>query len=219
MRIVWILIGEQKASSTVSPREKGKGSARKGSDMKVRESGMPDQGMWENLFDVPRILMDMGLDSQVRDVVEVGCGYGTFTIPAAKVISGQIYAYDIDEEMVRITASEAEKAKLNNVKTVLRDILADGSGLSDESVDYVMLFNILHLETPEVLLREANRVLRSGGKLGIIHWNYDSSTPRGPSMEIRPKPEDCIKWAEQAGFHSPKRCDLKPYHYGIVLTK
>jgi len=180
---------------------------------------MPERDMWEKFFDAPGILMNMDLDSKVRDVVEVGCGYGTFTIPAAKVISGQIYAYDIDEAMVRITKSEAEKAKLSNVKTVLRDILADGSGLSDESVDYVMLFNILHLETPEVLLNEAIRLLRKGGKAGIIHWNYDASTPRGPSMEIRPKPEDCIRWAEQVGFHSPKRYDLKPYHYGIILTK
>ncbi|OGW79643.1 MAG: methyltransferase type 11 [Omnitrophica bacterium RIFCSPLOWO2_12_FULL_44_17] len=187
--------------------------------MKVRESGMPDRGMWEKFFDPCKIIIQMGLDSQVRDVVEVGCGYGTFTISVAKVISGQIHAYDIDEEMIHITQAEAEKAKLNNVNAVLRDIIADGTGLPDESVDYVMLFNILHLETPELLLKEANRILRSGGKLGIIHWNYDPSTPRGPSMEIRPKPKACIRWAEQVGFHSPKRYDLKPYHYGIVLTK
>ena len=180
---------------------------------------MPDRDMWEEFFDPPKILIQMGLDSQVRNVVEVGCGYGTFTIPAAKVISGQIHAYDIDGEMIRITQTEAGKAKLNNVNTILRDIIVDGAGLPDESVDYVMLFNILHLETPEPLLKEAHRILRRGGKLGIIHWNYDPATPRGPSMEIRPKPEACIKWAEQAGFHSPKRYDLKPYHYGIVLTK
>ncbi|MBI4711597.1 MAG: class I SAM-dependent methyltransferase, partial [Candidatus Omnitrophica bacterium] len=157
--------------------------------MKVRDSGMPERDMWEKFFDPPRILMQMGLNSQVRDVVEVGCGYGTFTIPVAQVISGQIHAYDIDEEMIRITKTEAAKAKRNNVNAVLRDIIADGTGLPDESVDYVMLFNILHLETPVPLLKEACRVLKGGGKLGIIHWNYDPSTPRGPSMEIRPKPE------------------------------
>jgi len=187
--------------------------------MKVRESGMPERDMWEKFFDPTRILMQMGLNSQVRDVVEVGCGYGTFTIPVAKMISGQIHTYDIDEEMIRITKTEVAKVELNNVNTILRDIIADGTGLPDESVDYVMLFNILHLETPELLLKESKRVLKSGGKLGIIHWNYDPSTPRGPSMEIRPKPEACIRWTEQEGFHSPKRYDLKPYHYGIVLTK
>jgi tRNA A58 N-methylase Trm61 len=117
---------------------------------KIRDGGMPDRCVWENLFDIQGILPYMELDSRVCDVVEVGCGYGAFTIPVAKVISGQIYAYDIDEEMIRITKSEAEKVKLNNVKDALRDVLTDGFGLSAESVDYVMLFNILHLETPEV---------------------------------------------------------------------
>jgi ubiquinone/menaquinone biosynthesis C-methylase UbiE len=187
--------------------------------MKARESGMPERDMWEKFFDPLTILIQMGLDSKVHDAVEVGCGYGTFTIPVAKVISGQIHAYDIDEEMVRITKAEAEKAKLNNVNTILRDIIADGTGLPDQSVDYVMLFNILHLETPEPLLKEVYRILKDRGKLGIIHWNYDPSTPRGPSMEIRPKPADCIRWAEQAEFHFQQRCDLKPYHYGIVLKK
>jgi len=180
---------------------------------------MPDRDVWEKFFDLREILTRMGLDAKVCDVVEVGCGYGTFTIPVAKVISGQIHAYDIDEEMIRITKCEAGKAKLNNVNAILRDITAEGTGLPDESVDYVMLFNILHLETPELLLKEAIRILKKGGKVGIIHWNYDPSTPRGPSMEIRPKSEDCLKWAENAGFSGGVRCDLKPYHYGIVLIK
>ena len=128
--------------------------------MKIRESGMPDRDVWEKFFDLREILTRMGLDAKVCDVVEVGCGYGTFTIPVAKVISGQIHAYDIDEEMIRITKCEAGKAKLNNVNAILRDITAEGTGLPDESVDYVMLFNILHLETPELLLKEAIRILK-----------------------------------------------------------
>jgi hypothetical protein len=42
---------------------------------------------------------------------------------------------------------------------------------------------------PEGLLREAYRILSHGGRLGIMHWNYDPATPRGPSMDIRPGPE------------------------------
>ncbi|MDD5464833.1 MAG: class I SAM-dependent methyltransferase [Candidatus Omnitrophica bacterium] len=187
--------------------------------MKARESGMPERDMWEKFFNPAKILATLGLNSQTVDVAEFGCGYGTFTIPAAKVIKGKIYALDIEPDMIRITNEEVKKHGLNNVRITLRDFIAEGSGLSDESVDYVMLFNILHLEKPTVLIHEAKRVLKDGGKLGIIHWNYDPKTPRGPSMDIRPKPEQCIKWAESAGFSNPVRYDLKPYHYGIVLTK
>jgi len=187
--------------------------------MKIRESGMPGKDIWENFFDPGEIIARLGINSKTADVVEFGCGYGTFTIPAARVIKGVIYALDIEQEMIEATNKEATKHGLDNVKTVLRDFMVSGTGLPDESVDYVMLFNILHLENPQALLKESKRILKIGGKVGIIHWNYDSATPRGPSMNIRPKPEDCIKWAQDFGFSDPDRYNLEPYHYGIVLIK
>ena len=187
--------------------------------MKIRESGMPEREMWEDFFDPVKALAMLGVINQTGDIAEFGCGYGTFTIPAAKVIKGKIYALDIESDMIRITEEEAKKNGLNNVQTILRDFMVEGSGLPDGSINYVMLFNILHLEKPMILINEAKRILGAEGKLGIIHWNYDPKTPRGPSMDIRPKPEDCIKWAESAGFSKAARYDLKPYHYGIVLTK
>lgn len=187
--------------------------------MKGRDSGMPHKEMWEGFFDPAQILAVMGLGADVTDAVEFGCGYGTFTIPAARMIRGIVHAIDIDAEMVAQTKEAAGKAGLKNVNAVLRDFVAEGTGLNNESVDYVMLFNILHVEDPGVLLREAWRVLRRGGKLGIIHWNYDASTPRGPCLDIRPKPEQCVAWASVAGFSAPVRHDLKPYHYGIVMRK
>ena len=185
--------------------------------MKIRESGMPDHEMWESFFNAEKILETLGINNKIGNAAEFGCGYGTFTIPAAKIIQGKIYAIDIEPEMISVTKNEAAQHGLKNVIAVLRDFMAEGSGLEDESVDYAMLFNILHFENPTILISEAKRILKKGGKLGIIHWNYDPTTPRGPSMDIRPKPEDCIKWAESAGFGGAVRCDLKPYHYGIVL--
>lgn len=187
--------------------------------MKVRESEMPEEKTWSDFFDVKGIMRKMNINRRVKDIVDFGCGYGTFTIPIAKAISGRIYAVDIEPEMVEETKRKAAENKLTNVEAILRDFVTSGSGLDGESVDYVMLFNILHAKEPERLLREAYRILRPNRKVGIIHWNYDSTTPRGPSMEIRPKPEQCIQWATRAGFNHPLQHDLKPYHYGIVMEK
>jgi tRNA G46 methylase TrmB len=52
--------------------------------MKLRESGMPEEAYWETLLDAPLILDRLGVDARLRDVVELGCGYGTFAIPVAK---------------------------------------------------------------------------------------------------------------------------------------
>ncbi|MBI5023937.1 MAG: class I SAM-dependent methyltransferase [Candidatus Omnitrophica bacterium] len=177
--------------------------------MKGRDSGMPHKEMWEGFFDPAQILAVMGLGEDAGDIVEFGCGYGTFTIPAAKVIRGTVHAIDIDAGMIAQTREAAAKAGVKNIHAILRDFLAEGTGLKDESADYVMLFNILHVEDPDVLLGESWRILRSGGKLGIIHWNYDAATPRGPCLEIRPKPEQCIQLAQEAGFSDPVQYDLK----------
>ena len=189
--------------------------------MKTRESGMPDETMWQGFFDPPSILAKLGLDAKCGNVVEFGCGYGTFTIPAAGIVQGTVFTFDIEAEMVEATRFKAEAAGLKNVVVLQKDFAAEGTGLPEASVDYVMLFNILHAEERIVLLQEAWRVLKAGGKLGIIHWNYDASTPRGPNMEIRPRPEQCRSWAERVGFEllPPGLIDLPPYHYGFVAQR
>jgi len=187
--------------------------------MKTRESGMPPEEMWQSFFDPNGVLTKLGLDSNCRDVLEFGCGYGTFTIPTAQRIRGTVYAIDIEPEMLAITGAKAKAVGAANIELLQRDFVVDGSGLADRTVDYVMLFNILHAQERMALLREARRVLRPHGKLAIIHWNFDASTPRGPSMSIRPKPGQCRAWAEEVGFAaiSPAEIDLPPYHYGLVL--
>jgi ubiquinone/menaquinone biosynthesis C-methylase UbiE len=186
--------------------------------MKIEESGMPDEYAWNSFFNPYKILSTLGLNNEVTDVAEFGCGYGTFTIPAAKMISGKIYAIDIEPKMIEITNKKVRENRLSNVQTILRDFISEGSGLANESVDYVMLFNILHAEGKK-LPKEAYRILKPNGRVGIIHWNYNPTTPRGPPMDVRPKPEHCIELAVSTGFKNPQMYDLKPYHYGILLEK
>ena len=54
--------------------------------MQTRESGMPPEEMWSKFFDPITVLKNLGLAANCRDVLEFGCGYGTFTIPAAQMV-------------------------------------------------------------------------------------------------------------------------------------
>jgi ubiquinone/menaquinone biosynthesis C-methylase UbiE len=182
---------------------------------------MPEESMWIEFFDPATVLQSLRLTANCGDVVDFGCGYGTFTLSAARMISGKVHALDIEPEMIDITRTKAEKEGLGNVRVCLRDFVAEGSGLPSASVGYVMLFNILHAERPEVLLRESARILKPHGLLAIIHWRYDPSTPRGPSMDIRPRPEQCRDWAVEQGLVllDPGILDLPPYHYGMVFER
>ncbi len=189
--------------------------------VKIRESGMPDESMWSRFFDHAHILKAIGLNKAIKDVADFGCGYGTFTIPATRIVSGRVYAIDMDPEMITAVKDKMLKNALNNLETVERDILAEGSGLADESVEYVLLFNMLHTKYPVRLLEEACRVLKKKGCVAIMNWTRDSRTPRGPPMEMRPSLEQCIVWCVESGFdpNSKKVYDFKPYHYGLVMKK
>ncbi len=182
---------------------------------------MPEEVLWNSFFDPVCILSKLGCNKQCGDVVEFGCGYGLFTEAAARIVTGCVYALDIDGVMIEATGDKVKSAGIANVIVEQCDFVSDGCGRPDESVSYAMLFNILHIEEPVSLLLESKRVLKPGGKVGVIHWNYDASTPRGPSMNIRPRPEQVRGWLEEAGFQDIRfdPLDCCPYHYGVVVTK
>ncbi|NPV00337.1 MAG: class I SAM-dependent methyltransferase [Brevinematales bacterium] len=189
--------------------------------MKFRDSGMPDETMWKTFFRPDIILEQLEIDLTVGTFVDVGCGYGTFLFPASRIVKNAV-GIDIDENMIAYCEAEVKNKKYGNIRLVTGDIsdplipeqLAPYLG----AADYITLFNLLHCEEPVRLLDSAYRFLRPGGKLGVIHWKY-MKTPRGPALEIRPKPGQIVEWAAEAGFASIKQIDLPPYHYGIVFIK
>jgi len=189
--------------------------------MKLRESGMPDESYWETLFDVKLVLDRLGIDDQIGDVVELGCGYGTFTLPVARRISRTLRIFDIDADMLRRTLQRATTEGVDNILCEQRDVFVHGFGIAPESQDACLLFNILHGEEPVRLLMEAARIVRPTGSIHVIHWRHDPTTPRGPSMEIRPRPEQIVEWGMQAGLivASSPVIDLPPWHYGIRFQK
>lgn len=189
--------------------------------MKLRESGMPEENYWETLLDPETILTRFHLNANTGDVAELGCGYGTFTLPLARRITGRVHAIDIDGTMVARTANRAAQEGLRNIVTAQRDILAEGYGCPDGACDAGLLFNILHGESPVELLRETARVVRPGGVLAVIHWRTDIATPRGPSAEIRPQPIQIVEWAMTAGSLrlTEGPFELPPYHYGLLFER
>jgi len=188
--------------------------------MKTRESGMPAENCWDTFFDPPRILEKLGLDHADGAVVDIGAGYGTFTLAAARCTKREVFAIDVEQSLLDALGEKARAQRLHNVRPVLRDVMLGGTGLPDGDADIVLLFNILHCEQPLELLREAWRTLQPGGRVGILHWRSDVPTPRGPDLNIRPTPDQCAVWLRDAGFEiaTPSQI-LPPYHFGLVGRK
>ncbi|RXK55127.1 class I SAM-dependent methyltransferase [Oleiharenicola lentus] len=188
--------------------------------MKVRDSGMPPQDYWETLFNVPGILDAFGFGPATGDVVELGCGYGTFTLPLARRIRGTVHTVDIESDMVTLTRQRAAQAQLTNLKADQRDVLTNGFGRPPGSCDAALLFNILHAEDPVAFLQAARDVVRPGGLVAVIHWRSDVTTPRGPALEIRPRPNQIVAWAGEAGLVLDSGAFLlPPWHFGLKLLR
>lgn len=182
---------------------------------------MPEEAYWESLFDVPLTLDRLQIDSRLGDVVELGCGYGTFTIPVARRICGTLTALEIDPAMIERTRAHAAAAGVRNLKLVEGDVLALGFGCEPGSQDACLLFDILHGEEPMRVLAGAARAVRPGGAVFVTHWRYDPATPRGPSLEIRPRPEQIMDWALGTGLLAVAgpAIDLPPWHYGLRFER
>ena len=187
--------------------------------MKVHDSGMPEEDYWDSLFDVAGIV-DWLAVPVAADIVEIGCGYGTFTVPLAQKTSGNVYAFDIDAPMIAAAQKNIRNAGLANVIFSQRDVLEEGTGLAGASVDLVLLFNILHFSDRRIFLAEAARILKDGGVLAIIHWRKDIHTPRGPALELRPEQTQILTDADGLHLHFDGNSKLlKPYHWGMQLLK
>lgn len=189
--------------------------------MKVRDSGMPDQKVWQSFFNPITVLSMLGLSKDCQTIVDFGCGYGTFALAAAKLTEGKVIALDIDPQMLAAAKTNATVQKVDNIRFIQCDFMSDGTGLEGKSVDYAMIFNLLHADQPLQLLSEAHRVLKKTGKLAILHWNHDEKTPRGPDMSFRPHPSHILTWVKECGFvvDNSSLVDLPPYHYGLMAYK
>ena len=181
---------------------------------------MPEEAYWRSLFDLKAILEWLNPAASIDPIVEIGCGYGTFTVPIAQAVAGSVHAFDIDPVMIERARNSVRFSGLGNVAFHLRDVLESGTGLPGLSAQTVLLFNILHSEHNRLFLEEAARVLQKSGFVHIIHWRKDIETPRGPCRESRPELQSILEDVSGLDLHpSGDMKMLLPYHWGMQLTK
>jgi len=133
-----------------------------------------------------KILRAAGLEESQK-VLEVGCGPGFFTIPAARIVGdeGHVYAVDIYPRAVARVKKKVEKVALTNVTAPC--INASNTGLPGGSVDLAFLFGLRSIAGGlESVISELHRVLKPGGILSF-------EKTRGSEGEL-------LKEVERGGF-------------------
>jgi len=121
-----------------------------------------------------QVLREVGIQPGFR-VLDYGCGPGGYLVGVAELVgrSGKIYALDIHPLAIRRVQSIAEKKQLTNVETIRSNC---GTGLPDNSVDIVLLYDVFHtLSDPQAVLAELHRVLKKNGTLSFSDHHMDEN--------------------------------------------
>jgi ubiquinone/menaquinone biosynthesis C-methylase UbiE len=128
---------------------------------------MHDNPLLPHLKNPYRSLETAGLKPGQK-VIEVGCGPGFFTIPAAKMVgdNGIIYAVDVNQRAIKRVEEKMRKYGIDNIKPILGN--AADSGLQDSSIDLAFIFGLRYIAGGlSNLISEMYRVIKSGGILSF----------------------------------------------------
>lgn len=187
-------------------------------------TAMPDRDWWAALWPDPEgVLRSLGVAPGMA-VVDLCCGDGYFTAPAARIVSGQVYGVDIDPAMLERTRRELAAAGAS-ARGLIQADARDLAAVLPRKVDYVLMANTFHgVPDKTAMARAVAEALDPGGRFAIVNWHRlprESTVvlgePRGPKSEMRMAPEDLRSVVEPAGFALERVVELPPFHYGAVF--
>lgn len=169
----------------------------------------------------PKMILDQ-LDIAKNNVAaDFGCGSGYFSIPMArKIPDGKLYSLDVLPAALESVASRAKIEGLTNIITTRVNLEKEGgSKLENESLDWVILKDMLFQnKSKDIILREAFRVLKPGGKLLAVEWNAQSES-FGPQNDLKISEENLEKLIVGEKFKIEKKINAGNFHYGFMAVK
>lgn len=157
-------------------------------------------------------------------VAHLGCGTtGFFAVPIARQVgdAGKVYVVDILKTALETTMKHAQ---LEGVGAVVDPVWSNlevygATKIPEGTLDRALLINVLYqVEDIATAVREAARLLRSGGRLLVVDWKGVRS-PFGPRTAHRVRPDDVHASAAAAGLDFVEDEEFGAYHYGLEFVK
>lgn len=116
------------------------------------------------------VLIKVGVRDR-QTVLDYGCGPGTFSLAAAGIVGegGKVCALDVRPRALERVREKAVSEKIENLDTILLDTSGFDTGLDNETVDVILLYDVFHdIKDKQGLLQELYRVLRPDGLLSVF---------------------------------------------------
>ncbi len=155
-------------------------------------------------------------------VADFGSGSGAYVLALARAVekSGKVFAIDVQKDLLRRTHNEAQKHGLTNIEILWGDLeVPGGSKIADNSLEFVLISNLLfQMEVRNVVMHEAARVLRNGGRLAVIDWS-DSFSGMGPPPESIVQKDEVLRLAQASQLSYVEEFSAGAHHFGLLFRK
>lgn len=152
--------------------------------------------------------------------VDIGCGEGFFSLPAARRVgpNGKVIGLDINDEAISHLKERASSEGLHNTSFIVSKAEED-TEICDHCADFVFFGIDLHdFEDPCKVLRNARKMLKDNGMLIDLDWKK-KLMKKGPPIWIRFSEEHASKLIEDAGFKVESVTDFGEMHYLIIARR
>ncbi|MEO8050431.1 MAG: methyltransferase domain-containing protein [Acidobacteriota bacterium] len=152
-------------------------------------------------------------------VAEIGSGTGYFTWRLAEKVGpkGKVFAVDIQQKMLDLTAETVNKHHLSNVALVLG--AENDPHLPAASLDLVFIANAYHeFSNPEAIITAVNRALKPNGRLVIVE--FAEGRAFGPQDKAERMTVNQIRAEiEPLGFELDRIMELLNIQHGLIFSK
>lgn len=148
--------------------------------------------------------------------VDLGCGEGYFSFPAARIVGdeGRVYALDINPESIGHLTAFAEEEGVDNIIALVGE--GESTVACEKCADVIFCGIVLHdFADPAKVLENARTMIKPNGKLVNLDWKKEPMT-LGPPLEMRFDETYASRLIEDAGFAVEGIRENGPYHYLIT---
>ena len=147
--------------------------------------------------------------------IDIGCGEGFFSVPAAGIVGpgGRVYACDVNAEAVSGLEAVAREKGLTNLS--VRQGTAEETIFCSHCADVVFFgINLHDFADPATAIRNAGMMLKQEGVLADLDWDK-KPTEHGPPVDIRIDRATAARLIENEGFRIRSVTDSGDSHYLI----
>ncbi|MEM9185391.1 MAG: class I SAM-dependent methyltransferase [Planctomycetota bacterium] len=165
-----------------------------------------------------KLMASLGLE-RGQTVCDLGCGNGFYTLKLAGRVgpTGEVWAVDIQPEMLEMLAERAEARRVTNLRPTLGG-LADPK-LPAGKIDLILLVDVYHeFSHPARMLTKMRESLAPRGRVALVEFRAED-----PGVPIKPlhkmTQRQCVKEYLANGYKLVGQYDGLPWQHVLFFAR